>query len=169
MTKLKKCRDLLQKIIEEIIPCILFCVLFIVFIVQVVMRYVFNNPLTWSLEVTSICYVWIVTLGACYAQRLRSHVSFTMLYDAMPEKKRHFLKMTGNSLIFVLFGLLYIPAIKYIINLKISKTAVLHLPFSVVYSPFIAFLSLILIYLLIEIIEDIKLLLKPEDKEIKPL
>ena len=46
----------------ELVAALLFAAMFGAFIVQVVSRYVFDDPVSWSLEICSITYVWIVFL-----------------------------------------------------------------------------------------------------------
>ncbi len=40
---------------------------------QVVFRYVFQTPIVWSEEFTTLCYQWVSYLGAALAVRYRAH------------------------------------------------------------------------------------------------
>ncbi len=40
---------------------------------QVVFRYVFQEPIVWSEEFTTLCYQWVSYLGAALAVRYRAH------------------------------------------------------------------------------------------------
>ena len=83
MNNLKKIGGFIRDCVELYIPVIAFVVMFCVFVIQIAARYVFNNPVPWAYEVTVMCYVWLVILGACYAERSRSHVTFTLVYDKL--------------------------------------------------------------------------------------
>src|SRR5699024_3009086 len=48
-------------------------------IVQVVMRYIFNESLTWSEELSRYAFVWFVYTSAAYAVRYQRHVKFSFL------------------------------------------------------------------------------------------
>jgi TRAP-type C4-dicarboxylate transport system permease small subunit len=79
----------------ELISAGLFAVMFGAFIVQVVSRYVFDDPVSWSLEVCSITYVWIVFLASATILNPREHITFDMLYATRSAKwKRRFAVFT---------------------------------------------------------------------------
>lgn len=52
-------------------------------IVQVVMRYVFGSPLTWSEELARYALVWFVWIAGSYAVRYERHVKFSVLVEAI--------------------------------------------------------------------------------------
>lgn len=66
----KKCFQAVMDFIEIYVPMFWFVLLFVAFILQIISRYIFNNPLVWPYELAQISYIWIITLGCCYAQRL---------------------------------------------------------------------------------------------------
>jgi len=47
--------------------------------VQVVLRYVFNSGIIWSLEATTYTFAWLVLLGMSYGVRTRSHIAVDLL------------------------------------------------------------------------------------------
>lgn len=46
---------------------------------QVVLRYVFNSGLIWSLEATTYSFAWLVLLGMAYGVRTRSHIAVELV------------------------------------------------------------------------------------------
>lgn len=52
-------------------------------IVQVVMRYIFNESLTWSEELSRYAFVWFVYTSAAYAVRYQRHVKFSFLVNLL--------------------------------------------------------------------------------------
>lgn len=151
---LKKSVLWLRDCIEIYIPVIAFCGLFGVFVLQVFSRYILRNPRPWSMEVTSICFVWVVILGACYAQRKKAHVTFTLIYDMLPVKLKSFTAFLGNLIIFAALAISVSPTWKYIKFMKIQKSSVLKIGLNYIYLPYMAFLVLMLIYIGIELYED---------------
>lgn len=69
--------------VETYLSSILLIFFSILVIVQVVMRYVFNSPLTWSEELSRYAFVWFVYTSAAYAVRYQRHVKFTFLVNAL--------------------------------------------------------------------------------------
>lgn len=50
-------------------------------LIQVIWRYGFNQPITWSEEVSRYCFVWVTFIGAATLLRLRDgHPEFDSLY-----------------------------------------------------------------------------------------
>ena len=65
-----------------------FAILFFAFMVQIVSRYVFNTPVSWSLELCSIAYVWVVFWSAGILVPERQHIAFDVLYHWFPPRAR---------------------------------------------------------------------------------
>ena len=72
----KKAFGFVRDCVEKYIPSIALAALFIIFCYQVFMRYVLRQPQAWAGEVEQSCFLWLVLLGACYAQRMKAHVTF---------------------------------------------------------------------------------------------
>jgi TRAP-type C4-dicarboxylate transport system permease small subunit len=58
--------------------------IFLCVIAQVVWRYVFNNPLTWSEELARYLFIWCAFLGWLIASRRGSHLAMTFVVDRLP-------------------------------------------------------------------------------------
>ena len=55
-------------------------------VVQVVMRYVFGAPLTWSEELARYALVWFVWIAGSYAVRYQRHVKFNSIVELIGRK-----------------------------------------------------------------------------------
>ncbi|SDJ92005.1 TRAP transporter small permease [Natronincola ferrireducens] len=51
--------------------------------IQVVMRYVFNQSLSWSEELCRYIFIWQVWLGASLGFRTKKHIAIEMIYDKL--------------------------------------------------------------------------------------
>lgn len=152
----------IRDIIEIYIPVIAFMVMFLTFILQIVMRYIFKYPLTWAYEITVIGFSWTVILGACYAMKHRTHVTFTLIYDSLSKKKAAIIRALGNIIIVIAFIALIVPSYKYVTFMNFQSTSVFKINLSLVFMPFIYFLISIILYTLEEIIEDFKVIREDE-------
>ena len=148
MDIIKKTGRFLRNCVELYIPVASFLIMFVVFIIQIAARYFFNNPVPWAYEVTVMGYLWMVILGACYAYRDRSHVTFTLVYDKLPVKAKAVCGFLGNLLMAVAFIAMFIPSCQMISQMKIQVTSVFKIGLNVVYFPFIPFMVIILLYIL---------------------
>ena len=68
-----------------------FCVLLLGFmtvlaVFQVVMRYIFRSPFTWSDELLCHQLVWLAIIGSSVVLKRQEHLKLTVLRDALPGK-----------------------------------------------------------------------------------
>jgi len=61
-----------------------FAGIFLCVLAQVVFRYVFNAPLTWSEELARYLFIWCAFLGWTIASRRGSHLAMTFVVDRLP-------------------------------------------------------------------------------------
>ena len=158
MGALKKAGKFIRNCVELYIPIAAFLIMFIVFIIQIAARYVFSNPVQWAYEVTVMGYLWMVVLGACYAYRDRSHVTFTLIYDMLSVKGKAVCGFLGNLLMFIAFFVMFKPAFQMISQMKIQETSVFKIGLNIVYSPFIPFMIIMMIYILMDMITELKVM-----------
>lgn len=98
--KIKHC---LEKCIDWI-SVIFFIVIFFVALAQIVMRWLFRNPIVWSEELIRLMYVWICYIGWTIASRNKSHIRITALVSVIPPFPRKILE-TINCVLVILFSL----------------------------------------------------------------
>lgn len=51
---------------------------------QVVTRYVFNNPSTWTEQTTRYMFVWVVLINAAYVFGKRGHMNISYVWSKLP-------------------------------------------------------------------------------------
>ena len=156
MKSLLKTRDILRDIVEIYIPIASFVIMFVIFIAQIFCRYILRMPLAWAYEVTVSCYLWLVILGACYAQRNHSHVTFTLITDVMPLRLQAFAIFLGNLLIAFTFIWSFVPSIKFVDFMAMQKTSVFKIGLNIIYAPYIPFLAFHILYMLRDMVLDFK-------------
>jgi TRAP-type C4-dicarboxylate transport system permease small subunit len=79
------------------------CVLVMSFLVffQVVMRYVFEAPMSWPDEIAVYCMLWSVYISTSWAVRERAHIRVMNLIDMFPGKFRTAMLMFSDLIWFV--------------------------------------------------------------------
>ena len=134
----------------EVAGVAMYMALVVLFVAGVVMRYVFNNPLTWSDELSVILMLWMTFWSAAFVVPEREHVSFDLVYslfDARGRRKIALICAVG-------FGLLYLaalyPVYDYIAFLWREKTAGLQWSLDKVYFCFTLFMGATAIGLLVK-------------------
>jgi TRAP-type C4-dicarboxylate transport system permease small subunit len=152
---LQKTGRFLVDTVEVYIPFTAFTVLFLVFILGITFRY-FLKPLTWTLELSLICFIWTSLLGGIYAKRDDSHVMFTMIYDSVSPVAQLWMRIVGNTLLISSFVIGLVPSWKYIAFMNYKKSNVLKIPMDLVFLPFVIFLAFMIGRLSIDLFNDLK-------------
>lgn len=77
--------EILDKI-EDTALIVMFMAMVGIIFFQVIMRYVFNNSLSWSEELGKFLFVWLSWFGISIGHRRKEHIKITMLVDKLPAK-----------------------------------------------------------------------------------
>jgi TRAP-type C4-dicarboxylate transport system permease small subunit len=129
----------------ELIAAASFALMFGAFMIQVVSRYIFNAPVSWSLEICSIGYIWIVFFTSNVLLTERQHIVFDVLYQKLPPRQRRALAVALTATLGIIF-LAALPVIlEYLSFLGRRKTMILRLPMDIVYSCFGIFMIAVVV------------------------
>ncbi|MBI9093992.1 MAG: TRAP transporter small permease [Sphaerochaeta sp.] len=156
---------IMEKTISIYLPVITFLFMFISFCLQIFSRYFLNHQFEWTYEYTVIGFIWTVAFGACAASKNREHVSFSLVYDHLSQRGQAIMKLVGNTIIIIAFGIMFYPALDFIMFMGIKTTPVLKVPISYVYAPFIVFIIFSILYMVKDCLVAIQTLLSFRQKE----
>jgi TRAP-type C4-dicarboxylate transport system permease small subunit len=126
--------------VAELLAASMFASMFAAFLIGVVSRYVFNDPVSWSIEVCSIAYVWIVFFSGATIVPMRQHITFDMLYKAVGPGARRVFAIVSAASIGLIFLVGLPTTLEYIGFVGQKRTLMLHIPLSYVYSCFAIFM-----------------------------
>jgi TRAP-type C4-dicarboxylate transport system permease small subunit len=129
----------LVRIINSVAAAILVAMMFLT-AMDVLLRYLFNRPVSGAMELTEYMMVILVSLGLAYCGFVKGHVSVEVLTSRFSPKIQAILNCITYFLSFGFFSLITWQSIKYIRLMFKSNliSAVLHIPVF----PFVAVLSL---------------------------
>lgn len=88
--------------LEEIILVILFAAMVAVIFMQVIMRYLFENSLSWSEEAGRLIFEWLTWIGMSLGARMGQHIKITLLTDKLPLKLAHALNIISEMIIVII-------------------------------------------------------------------
>ncbi|MGE0660386.1 MAG: TRAP transporter small permease [Reyranellaceae bacterium] len=94
--------------LEEGLIALLLGVMTILTFTQVVMRYVFNDGLSWALEATMYMFGWLIFIGISYGVRIGSHIGVDALVRLMPPAGQRY-----AGLLAIALSLLYAALVLY--------------------------------------------------------
>jgi len=100
MKKAKWC----LKNIEEIIGGIAISVMLLATGYNVLMRYIFKSPTSWSDELSMISLAYATFVGGAAAYKRNAHFGMDYLVDKLPSSAQTFLRRTINLILIVLFA-----------------------------------------------------------------
>lgn len=116
--------------IEEIFLVGMFGAMVLVIFGQVIMRYIFNNSLSWSEELGKFFFVWISWIGISIGAKRKEHIKITMFVDKCSPKIAIFCEILSEMIVFIICGvtayygmeLVYSQAHVYFAGIKISMS-----------------------------------------------
>lgn len=128
------------KTLSEAVAAFAFALMFAAFVVQIFSRYVLNAPVSWSLEVCAIAYVWIVFWSCGVLVGERQQIVFDVIYRAINPSRRRWLAIANTSALGLVFLAALPGTIDYVWFLRRRDTMMLQIPMPVVYACFVVFI-----------------------------
>lgn len=88
--------------LEEVILISMFAGMVLIIFFQVIMRYGFNNSLSWSEELGKLLFVWLSWLGISIGAKRGEHIKITMLIDKLSFIKAHVLNIISEIIVMII-------------------------------------------------------------------
>ncbi len=150
---MKIIRKWLDKTIE-VFACIIMTMMVLVACWQVISRYVFNDPSTFSEELLRFSLVWLSTIGLAYVAGKTEHISLTLFLDKFPRNLVKYWNML-IQVVFILFAvyIMIIGGWKVSSNAMMQVSPVLQLSMGKVYYALPLSGVLIIVYSVMNIID----------------
>ena len=83
-------------------------IMFIALLLQVFSRYVLNNPLPWTDEISRFLFIWMMAVGSLFVVREKRLVKMDFILARLSEKKRKRVDIIYD-LLFSVISLVYLP------------------------------------------------------------
>lgn len=142
-------------LLERILIALSLLISIVVFL-QVVFRYVLSQPLFWSEELPRYLLIWTTFLAAALAQKHRAHINITLAVNLLPRRIQKWLRILTDILICGFLGVLvYSGSLVSRVTLHHRSTA-LQIPMAAVYLALPVGATLMMLYLLLQIIDDVR-------------
>jgi TRAP-type C4-dicarboxylate transport system permease small subunit len=123
----------------ENVAVALVATLFVCFLLQITFRYVLNQPLGWTEEVTVLCWLWGVLWGAAFVVSDREEIRFDIVYEAVPLRVRRMFTVASSVALILLLALSLPASWNYVLFMKREHSAYLHMRFDFLYSIYVIF------------------------------
>lgn len=113
---------------------ILFIMMFGVTTLNVILRYIFNSPLTFAVELGRYCFCAIVYLGSILVMREDGHIGLDIIVDALPVRIRIVVKKITRVLVLAYLSIFCSMAFRMVLTNWKNRSSTMHLPMSIVYA-----------------------------------
>jgi C4-dicarboxylate transporter DctQ subunit len=117
----------------------LMALMFVSFLLQIGFRYLLNQPLGWTDEVTVLCWVWAVLWCAAFVLTDQDEIRFDIVYGTVPAGVKRAFTATSSLAIVALFVIALPATWKYVIFMKREHSAYLHMRFDILYAVYVLF------------------------------
>lgn len=128
--KVDKCLSM----IENAVIILGLSAMFLILLAQVIMRYVFSRPLTWSEEAARFIFVYVSFIGISYAYRQKGHIRMEVVVNLFPQAVRRGLEVLINLGTIALFCYMIPFSFRFIGIQAGVKAIATHIPMSIVYT-----------------------------------
>lgn len=113
--------------VDQVVAALLGMTILVV-LAQVIWRYILNDSLTWTEELSSYLFAWTVFLGAALAIRDDLHVRFTFLSDRFSTHTRRVAEIVKSLLIGIFLLSTTIFGVMWVIEVQGTRSPALGLP-----------------------------------------
>ena len=120
--------------ILDALAVVTFTGMFLCVIAQVVLRYFFGDPLTWSDELARYLFVWCSFIGWVVAARKRSHLGITLVAERSPPRVKAAIELVGALAAVAFAGVLLYYGLLITSRNADVDTVTLFFTFGVVYA-----------------------------------
>lgn len=117
----------------EIIALIAFIFLIFLTFLQVLSRYVFQTPITFSEEMGRFLFIWISFLGAAIVMKHDKHIRLDLLHEKVSPNVRSIIDILVFLLIFAFSALVFVQSIKLVSMTTRQIAPVSRIPMSYIY------------------------------------
>jgi TRAP-type C4-dicarboxylate transport system permease small subunit len=143
-------------IIETYISIPMLYIIFITILLQIFSRYVLRKPFLWTMELSQLCFAWLVFLGAIVSYRRNDMVRMEFIYKILSEKAKKILEFLYD-LLFLIVTIILLPySLKMVYRVSNEKMYTLPLSESYLYISVTFGLAIILLISYYKVILHLK-------------
>ena len=103
---------------------------------QVIWRFIFNNPFSWTEEVARYIQVWIILFGSPVCIQKSSHLSIDYLKDSISLGVRKLLQFISYVMISLFSVSIIVFGIQFILKVGYQNTPATQIPLGFIYMAF---------------------------------
>ncbi|MGI6030267.1 MAG: TRAP transporter small permease [Eubacteriales bacterium] len=154
--------------LDDVIASICLIITILIVVVNVTCRYLLNITFQWAEELATICFVWVVFVGAASAYKHNLHVGIDVLVNLFHGKVRKGLTLFVDLVLILSNVLLTVLSAQFAIYGSVKPTGVLRIPYTYVNISATVGFGLMLIYSLVFFWRDLRKFNQPDEEPADP-
>ena len=145
--------------LEEILCGFFLVTMVSLVVVNVLLRFIFNYSITWAEEVSTICFVWSVFVGASAVYKHKMDIGIDVLVLKLPLQAQRYVRLFVGLLLLLINGYIFYMSVVFTSIAWVKPTAVLGVSSAVINSSLIVGFGMITVHSLRFIRDDMKVIL----------
>lgn len=163
LSRLARLNELLCNAARNVAGLLLVAMVVIV-ILQIVFRYVLNDSLSWTEEVSKTMMAWTAFLVAPWAYRVGANVRIELFVDAFPDAMRRFMALALNLLVLWIVAVFLYESFGFWQRGQAVRSDSLPIQVSWFYTVVPVAFTLLLLVAVEQLIRDSLALLRPDEE-----
>jgi TRAP-type transport system small permease protein len=147
----------LTRLLEQALIVLSVLISAVVFL-QVVFRYVLQQPLFWSEELPRYLLIWMSFLAAAREQKDEAHINIGLCLTPLPVAAQRWIRLFTNLVILAFLAILVYSGTLVINITAYHRSTALQIPMAAVYAALPVGAMLMMLYLVLQIAQDVKIL-----------
>ncbi|GAA2093968.1 TRAP transporter small permease [Brevibacterium salitolerans] len=119
--------------LERSVASVFLLGVFVLVLTQVVSRYVFSSPLSWTEELARIVMVWLTFLAAMFVSSRRAHITVDLLASAVPPRVSRAVGMFAELVVILTAAVMSIAGIAMVVLVSGVSLPATSLPTTLLY------------------------------------
>lgn len=128
----------------EVVAAGLLAVIFVAFMVQVVLRYLLDWPVGWTIELSLAGWLWLVLWGASFVLKDDEEIRIDLATARAGPRVRRAVAALAALAVVVLFGMSLPATYDYVSFMKVEKSSYLGIRMDFTYSIYVVFVVAII-------------------------
>ncbi|WP_313800355.1 TRAP transporter small permease [Cytobacillus sp.] len=125
--------DTINKTVKWVVIILFFLMVIAVFL-QVIFRFIVDQPLAWTEELSRYLLIWLTFLGTGYGMSMKAHPSIEFLYEKVGNTMKKGFIILSTALILFFFWQIIVNSFEFIGRSMTQTSPVLQLPMGLVYT-----------------------------------
>lgn len=129
----------------ENIAAALLAAIFITFLLQIIFRYVLGWPVGWTLEVSTLLWMWLVLWGESFVVSEQDEIRFDVVYSSISERLRRGFTVVTAVVLIGLFVVAMPDVIGYVTFMKVENASYIGVRLDYLFSIYVIFAVAIIV------------------------